>query len=313
LSTTHDRIFELKNAESLEGRRMSTGQSAPLPPDPPPTFSLRTLFLVVTCTGIVCAGFRLGGREDGPRLALLFLAAFLTIWFFVTRRFRWARNLLFFGLIAMIFCSLLPEPTSHPASPGAECSNNLRNIGMALLAFHNAHGSFPPAYVADKAGRPLYSWRVLICPQLERKSFYDAFQLDEPWNSPTNAPLSGLQFIDWQCPSDVASESGTSYLAVVGPDTAWPGERGSKLADFKDPSKTILVVEVANSGINWAEPRDLHVGQMAPRINPKSGQGISSFHAAGVHALFADGHVESIPVDINPKELAKMLEINPRN
>ena len=103
----------------------------------------------------------------------------------------------------------------------------------------------------------------------------------------------------------------TSYLAVVGPNTAWPGAKASKLADFADPSKTILVVEVANSGINWAEPRDLYVGQMAAGVNSKSGQGISSAHPGGAEALFADGHIEFIPDDIDPKKLAEMFEIRP--
>jgi prepilin-type processing-associated H-X9-DG protein len=115
----------------------------------------------------------------------------------------------------------------------------------------------------------------------------------------------------WVCPSDDVVLSHTSYLAVVGPNTAWPGARTRKLADFADPSKTILVVEVANSGINWAEPRDLYVGQMAAGVNSKAGQGISSAHPGGAEALFADGHIEFIPDDIDPKELAEMFEIRP--
>jgi prepilin-type processing-associated H-X9-DG protein len=47
----------------------------------------------------------------------------------------------------------------------------------------------------------------------------------------------------------------------------------------------------ANSGIHWMEPRDLHVLQMAPTINAKSGQGLSSAHNGGAHVLLADGAV----------------------
>jgi prepilin-type processing-associated H-X9-DG protein len=50
---------------------------------------------------------------------------------------------------------------------------------------------------------------------------------------------------------------------------------------------------------------------MATGVNPKSGQGISSAHSGGAEALFADGHIEFIPNDIDPKELAKMFEIRP--
>jgi prepilin-type processing-associated H-X9-DG protein len=95
----------------------------------------------------------------------------------------------------------------------------------------------------------------------------------------------------------------TDYVAIVGPNTAWPRAKGSKLSDFKDPSKTILVVEVTNSGISWAEPRDLSLEVIA--------KGILSNHVGGFDAVFADGHVEFIPDDIDPKKLAEMFEINP--
>lgn len=37
------------------------------------------------------------------------------------------------------------------------------------------------------------------------------------------------------------------------------------------------------------EPRDLHLSQMAPTVNPKSGQGISSRHPGGATVIYADG------------------------
>ena len=88
----------------------------------------------------------------------------------------------------------------------------------------------------------------------------------------------------FNCPDDPQNAGNrcpnlTSYLAVVGPHTAWSGATPRKLSDFKNPSKTILLVEVANSGIHWAEPRDLYVGSNGGRhINPKVGQGVSSRH-----------------------------------
>ncbi len=117
----------------------------------------------------------------------------------------------------------------------------------------------------------------------------------------------------YSCPSDQPQIELpiTDYVAIVGPNTAWSGTTGRKLSEFKDPSKTILVVEVAEPGINWAEPRDLYVGQMAPGINPKSGQGVSSFHKGGANVLFADGHVEFLTDDTDPKRLAAMFDVNP--
>lgn len=46
------------------------------------------------------------------------------------------------------------------------CKRNLKQIGLALHNYHEAQGSFPPAYIADSNGNPLLSWRVLILPHL---------------------------------------------------------------------------------------------------------------------------------------------------
>src|SRR5207244_10573632 len=58
----------------------------------------------------------------------------------------------------------------------------------------------------------------------------------------------------------------TSYLALVGPGTAWPGATPIKLNDLGDrAARTIMVLEVAGSKINWMEPRDLEISELKAR------------------------------------------------
>src|SRR5262249_28073198 len=157
----------------------------------------------------------------------------------------------------------------------------------ALHNYHEKYGSFPPAYIADEKGRPMHSWRMLLLPFLEQQQLFDEYRFDEPWNGPHNSRLADRILAVFNCPSE-NHEKGrkgtqmTSYVAVLGPETAWPGDKPTKIRDFTDgTSQTLLVVEVANSGIHWMEPRDLHVLQMDHAINSKSGQGISSAHTGG--------------------------------
>ena len=75
---------------------------------------------------------------------------------------------------------------------------------------------------------------------------------------------------------DVTSD----YAAVTGQHTTW--EASLSEGDAVDSRKRsgALVVEAANSGINWMEPRDLDVSQIPMAINSPSG-GITSVHGQG--------------------------------
>jgi prepilin-type processing-associated H-X9-DG protein len=90
----------------------------------------------------------------------------------------------------------------------------------------------------------------------------------------------------------------------------WPGTGSRRFADVADgTSNTLLVVEVRNCGVHWAEPRDLHVDQMAPVINPRAGEGISSAHPDGANVLFTDGSVRFLASDLPAKTLRGLLTI----
>ena len=155
---------------------------------------------------------------------------------------------------------------------------------------------------------------MLILPYLEEQNLAKSIRYEEAWNGPNNAKITQLHLSVFSCLDVVHSKelpsAATGYLAVVGPHAAWTGAKPRKLSEFKDPSKTILAVEDADSGVAWAEPRDLYVGQMSPGINATAGQGISSDHDGGAWVVFADDHVEFLPNTIDPKKLAGMLDID---
>ena len=188
----------------------------------------------------------------------------------------------------------------------SQCTNNLKSILIALHNYHDMYGCFPPAYVADEKGRPMHSWRVLILPFVEEQALYAQYRFDEPWNGPNNSKLAGARVLAYQCPEQGAGGTSamTSYVAVVGPGTAWPGATSARLTDIRDgTADTLLVVEMADSGIHWMQPRDMDAATMATAVNSKSGTGISSHHRdpgwrgqrLGANVGFADGHVRFLP------------------
>jgi prepilin-type processing-associated H-X9-DG protein len=216
---------------------------------------------------------------------------------------------------AVLGLAALLLPMIFAARSGAKlntCNNHLKQLGIALLNYESVYKSFPPAYVADADGKPMHSWRVLLLPFLERQDVYKKYDFNEPWNGPHNRQLAGEMDSVFRCPEATGDSQETSYVAVVGSDTGWPGATPIKIRDMKDgPSKTIAIVEVANSGINWMEPRDLKLIEAMQGVTvPGHGPGlkISSNHAAGgANVGYFDAHVSFLPVGFSPEVLRGLL------
>lgn len=202
-------------------------------------------------------------------------------------------------------------PAARDAARRTQCKNNLRQIGLAMLSYHDDYKCYPPAYLADEDGQPMHSWRVLILPYLEEEALYDQYDFDQPWDSPENLALAPLMPQVYSCPSDMlGTGSETSYTMVVGPDTISDGTKATKISGITDgASNTILVVESANSGINWLDPRDLEAGQISFIINDPIDGGIVSDHPDGANVLFCDGTVTLVPGSVDAADVKAMCSI----
>jgi len=194
----------------------------------------------------------------------------------------------------------------------AHCSNNLKQIGLALHNYHDVYKCFPFAHVCGPDGKPWHSWRMAILPFIESNPYYDQYRFDEPWDGPNNRKLHQVEISCYRCPTEDAGvpATTTSYLAVVGPGTAWPVPGQTRIRDFLDgTSNSILIVEVVDSGIHWVEPRDLELQDLQLGINPKSGRGVSSRHIGGACVLLADASVRFVPSDAAPAILRTLATI----
>ncbi len=266
-------------------------------PDSAEGFALRTLYGLLA---ILVAGIALAPWLDSCLAAALAIPVGLA---FVCYCGPFRRLVIQFLIAYLIFvlvgfiCFVLPAwDAAQEATRRMQCSNNLKQIGVALHNYDDTYGSFPPAYITDDEGHPIHSWRVLILPFLDQQPLYDRYRFDEPWDGPNNIKLVEEMPSVFQCPSNQsAAKTNMNYVAVIGPQTAWPGDTPVRRSDIVDgTSNTWLVVEVADSGIEWSEPRDLHVLQIAPKINASAGQGISSKHPGGAQVLCADGSVHFV-------------------
>lgn len=203
---------------------------------------------------------------------------------------------------------------AREAARASACKGRFAQLLLALHNYHEAYGSFPPAYLTDEQGQPMHSWRVLILPYIEQQEIYDQYKFDEPWNSPHNLALSEKAHTAYfHCPSGPHENSPiTDYVVVVGEGTAFPGSRSTSMDDFQDGLEdTILIVEIANSDIHWMEPGDLDFRTMSFAIDDRSRPSISSPHPCGPGAIFA----ESMPTyrlhaSLSPASIKAMLTIS---
>ena len=140
---------------------------------------------------------------------------------------------------------------------------------------------------------------------------YEAYRFDEPWDGPHNARLAG-QIGDYYRRQGLDSDGTdeTSFVAVVGPETAWPASGARSKADIRDgPGQTLLVAEMADARIPWMSPEDLAFDRMSYRVNDGSGTGPGS-KISGARALLATGRVLELPDDFDPATVRAMLTID---
>ena len=202
-------------------------------------------------------------------------------------------------LVALLFPAV---STSREAARRMSCENNLKQIGLAMHSYHSTYRTFPPAYLPDEDGQPMHSWRVLLLPFLNQQSLYDQYDFDLPWDSPDNQALASQISDIFHCPSDnIADHEATSYVVVVGLETAFPGAQTVSISDITDgTSDTILVTEVASSPIHWMEPKDIPIEEFWEQ---------TSFHPNGYNVSLADGSVRFMSDDTSPDQLNALTTI----
>jgi len=167
--------------------------------------------------------------------------------------------------IGTLTALLLPAvAAAREAARKMVSSNNLKQIVLALRNYHNTYGHFPTGVYKD--GKPLLSWRVQILPFMEQDPLYNAFHMDEAWNSPHNLPLSRQIVPVYVDPRNTIDPNLTTYLAPIGPRTVLGSGKMVKFRDILDgESQVILVLEVgSDKAVPWAKPDDWHFDEDAP-------------------------------------------------
>lgn len=170
------------------------------------------------------------------------------------------------AIIAVLFGLLLPVVQKvRETANRTSCQNNLRQIGLALHAFHNAKGSLPPGYLCnefvlpdarDINSWPGWGWASYLLPHLGEGPLADTLQWDYAVeNQPNDAARTKL-VKTYVCPSDsntgiytvwsqfnhkMVFAATNSYAACYGHGDAIGEQAGNGNGVFYRNSRTRLV------------------------------------------------------------------------
>lgn len=122
------------------------------------------------------------------------------------------------AIIGLLVAVLLPAVQhARESANRSRCTNHLKQIALALTAYHDAHGTLPPGYISrfDNSGNdtgPGWGWAALILPDMEQSPLHDRIEFRQPIEAPLQSAVRIVSIPAYLCPSDSAPPVWTAVM-----------------------------------------------------------------------------------------------------
>ena len=126
------------------------------------------------------------------------------------RAFTLVELLVVIAIIGILIALLLPAvQAAREAARRSQCTNNLKQLGLAMHNYHDTFKSFPPGYLSSNLGNCLMTtrrrdcWMQRLLPFIEQSAMLDTYESQNPtWIMDTVAEVKDAQVSALLCPSD---------------------------------------------------------------------------------------------------------------
>lgn len=177
------------------------------------------------------------------------------------------------AIIAVLIALLLPAvQQAREAARRSQCSNNMKQIGLAMHNYESLYGTFP---IGTRGGLPDWSqaglktainWRVSVLPYLDQATIYNQMNFAGSFGGGLTAAeaftgnefLSGLLVPVYRCPSSSLNPFDDGAFSFVDGTTTYTG-------NYNNPGRGMHIQYVGISGaapnFGWTQAGYVDCGQ----------------------------------------------------
>ena len=149
------------------------------------------------------------------------------------------------AIIGVLVGLLLPAiQAARESARRTSCVNNLKQLGIAVLNFHDSKTVLPVSNRAPgPTTNPRYAWSTLMLPYFEEQNVFDLYDFSQNWSkqqavapkSIPNATLVGTRLPVFECPSvpdEDRLDGDSQFNTLVPPPPNWTASRCAAPTDY---------------------------------------------------------------------------------